>query len=150
MTKHNRATLVRYADRLGYELSDANSRTKMEAAFRKEPIPRYQLNPHGNQWASRVRGYVSLVGVSQALDEIAITEDKQFLGPRKRVVDLQKLAAAWNSTQPTKENLVAAQATQAPALTTGHADLDTALPSGGSPERSLTEPTRNRQARAPA
>lgn len=138
MTKHNRATLVRYADRLGYALSDASSRTKMEAVFRNEPIPRYELNPYGNQWASGVRSYVSLVEVSQALDGFATLEDKQFLGPRKRVVDLQKLAAAWNSTQPTKENLVAAQATQAPALTTGHADLDTALPSGGSPERSLT------------
>lgn len=37
----------------------------------------------------------------------------------KAQADPAKLAAAWSSTQPTKDNLVAAQSTQSPALTTG-------------------------------
>ena len=119
MSEHNRATLERYADRLGYDLSDAASNVRMDAASRNEPIPRYQLNPHGNQWASEVRGYESLARVSQALDQIAITEDKQFLAPQKREVDPQRLAAAWASTQPTKENMVAAKPAQATVLNTG-------------------------------
>lgn len=119
MTEHNRDSLERWAKRLGYELSEADSRLRMEAASNYNPRPRYQLSPKGSQWASEVRGYESLARVSQALDEIGIMADKQDLAPQKREVDPKKLAAAWSSTQPTKDNLVAAKPAQAPALNTG-------------------------------
>lgn len=54
-----------------------------------------------------------------ARDHIRVAGMHNALAKEEAMKRVPLLEAAWASTQPTKENLVAAQSTQAPALTTG-------------------------------
>lgn len=75
MPTYRRKTLERWADRLGYALTPASTRTQMKAADRYEPIPRWEVYPSGIQYEARVKGCHTLADVARALDEIAIMQD---------------------------------------------------------------------------
>lgn len=69
-----RHTLMNVADRLGYELSEASSLTRQEAAGRHEPIPRWEVGPVDGRYAADTRGFRVLSDVAQFLDEQSVMQ----------------------------------------------------------------------------
>lgn len=74
MKNKSRKTLENVASKLGYDLSEASSASRMKAAGNYEPVPRWELNPVGNHWEDCVKGYVTLADVERRLDEIDIEQ----------------------------------------------------------------------------
>ncbi|QWT22516.1 hypothetical protein KPL74_11065 [Bacillus sp. NP157] len=74
-----RSTLENAALKLGYDLSPASDRDRMAAASNGcgEPMPRWTLNPVGNQWASDIIRCENLAAVADELDGIAIAIGQQ-------------------------------------------------------------------------
>lgn len=88
MTKHeSRDQLERWAKRLDLVLKEADRRTRMEAAYNGEPIPRWQLHSARVPHRDTVCGYSTLAEVSQALLEEGISSDRQHFNPQSRSAD---------------------------------------------------------------
>jgi hypothetical protein len=72
-----RQTLENLATRLGYALSAATGQTKMKAAMNQDlPLPRWELNRVGNQYADSVIPCKTLADVASELDHIEIMATK--------------------------------------------------------------------------
>lgn len=68
----NRKNLETLAATLGYDLAPATDQDRMEAANQGEAMPRWTLNPIGNQWASAVIRCGTLADVAGELDHLDI------------------------------------------------------------------------------
>jgi hypothetical protein len=69
-----RRTLANVADRLGYELSEASSPTRKEAAGRYQPIPRWEVAPVDGRYAADTRGFRALSDVAEFLDQKSVMQ----------------------------------------------------------------------------
>lgn len=75
MSKLNSESLNNRAKRIGLEVGSASRQTRMEAANRYEPIPRYEVAPIGNQRADGKEGFVKLSHVAEYLDQREVMSD---------------------------------------------------------------------------
>jgi hypothetical protein len=69
----NRTNIERLAETLNYDLSPATDRDRMEAANQGETMPRWTLNPVGNQGGSAVIRCGTLAEVAEELDHLEIS-----------------------------------------------------------------------------
>jgi hypothetical protein len=76
MATPKRSTIEAWADRLGYELNNADREVRRQAASRNEPIPRFQLTPHRAKYANEVIACVTLSDVVDELIKIEIDTDR--------------------------------------------------------------------------
>ena len=67
----NRTKTETLAAAQGYNLAPATDQDRMEAANQGEAMPRWTLNPNGNQWASAVIRCGTLADVAEELDHLA-------------------------------------------------------------------------------
>lgn len=70
MKNFKRQTLENEASQLGYDLSEASSATRMRAASKHEPLPRWELNQSDNLRADEMRACGTLADVASELDNI--------------------------------------------------------------------------------
>ncbi len=68
----NRTNIEAIAATRNYDLAPATAQDRMEAAQQGEAMPRWTLNPIGNQWASAVIRCGTLADVAEELDHLAI------------------------------------------------------------------------------
>lgn len=80
-TTHSRTTLERWAQRLDLELAPADQQTRMDAASRHEPIPRWQLQSATTGHRDDVRGFQSLADVGEALEHRGIGMGREDAAP---------------------------------------------------------------------